>query len=68
MSLPDRYNPYNFNEFLVAALSEEITELVSHSNLFSMDEKTIEVCRRWDAFCHRLFHSYQDLALQEAEN
>jgi hypothetical protein len=53
---------------MVEELSEEITELVSHSSLFSMDKKTIEVCRRWDAFCHRLFHSYQDLALQEAEN
>jgi hypothetical protein len=30
-----------------------------------MDEKTMEVCRRWDAFCHRLFHAYQDLALRE---
>lgn len=53
---------------LVEGLSEEITELVSHSSLFAMDEKTMEICRRWDAFCHRLFHSYQDLALQEVEN
>lgn len=55
------------DELLVAELSEEITELVSHSSLFSMDEKTMEICRRWDAFCHRLFHSYQDLAMQEVE-
>ncbi len=51
------------DEHLVAELSEEITELVSHPGLFSMDEKTKEVCRRWDAFCHKFFHSYQDLAL-----
>jgi alkylation response protein AidB-like acyl-CoA dehydrogenase len=49
---------------LVAELSEEITELVSHPGLFSMDEKTIEICRRWDSFCHKFFHSYQDLALK----
>ncbi len=55
------------DELLVAELSEEITELVSHSSLFSMDEKTMEICRRWDAFCHRLFHSYQDLAMREVE-
>jgi len=50
---------------LTKELSEEITELLAHPDLFHMDEKTIEVCRRWDAFCHRLFHAYQDLALRE---
>ena len=56
------------DEHLVAELSEEITELVSHPGLFSMDEKTIEVCRRWDAFCHKFFHSYQDAALKLTDN
>lgn len=50
---------------LTKELSKEITELLAHPDLFHMDEKTIEVCRRWDAFCHRLFHAYQDLALRE---
>jgi hypothetical protein len=53
------------NEALIGELSGDITELVSHPDLFQMDEKTMEVCRRWDAFCHRLFHAYQDLALRE---
>lgn len=46
-------------------LSKEAEELVSHPDLFSPDEKTLEVCRRWDSFCHDLAHAYQDLALAE---
>ncbi len=52
----------------VEALASEAEELVSHPSLFSMDEKTKEVCRRFDAFCHRLFHAYQDLALAEVSS
>ena len=44
---------------------EEIKALVAHPHLFSMDDVTLDVCRRWDAFCHKFFHAYQDLALQE---
>ena len=51
----------------VGALSAEITELLAHPHLFGVDEKTTEVCRRWDHFCHEFFHAYQDLALQEVE-
>jgi hypothetical protein len=56
------------DEAIIAELSEEITELVAYSNLFQMDEKTIDICRRWDAFCQKLFHAYQDLALREVES
>ncbi len=55
------------DEALVGELAAEITELVSYPHLFQMDEKTIDVCRRWDAFCHKYFHAYQDLALKEVE-
>lgn len=51
----------------VTELSSEIKALVSHPNLFSSDETTMDVCRRWDAFCGRFFHAYQDLALLEVE-
>jgi hypothetical protein len=51
----------------VNALCDEITELVSHPNLFQMDEKTLKICERWDRFCHELFHAYQDLAYREIE-
>lgn len=50
---------------VVDELSKEMTELTAYSSLLSMNEETKDVCRRWDAFCHRLFHTYQDLALSE---
>jgi alkylation response protein AidB-like acyl-CoA dehydrogenase len=58
---------YGLDEAIIAELSEEITELVAYPNLFQLDEKTIDICRRWDAFCHKFFHAYQDLALHEVE-
>lgn len=57
----------NADAEVVNELSAEIRELVSHPSLFADDEKTLEVCRRWDDFCHRLYHSYQDCALAEVE-
>lgn len=69
----DWYKPAEFvrhilsglDDKIVAELSGEITELVAYSNLFQMDEKTIDICMRWDAFCQKFFHAYQDLALNE---
>ena len=49
----------------INTLSEEIRELIAHPHLFALDDKTIDVCRRWDAFCGRFFHAYQDLALSD---
>ena len=53
------------DEAIIKDFSEEITELTAHPNLVTMNEETIEICGRWDAFCHCLFHAYQDLALSE---
>lgn len=44
-------------------MGDEMTELVNHPSLTEMDHKTLSVCRKWDDFCHRFFHAYQDLAL-----
>lgn len=52
---------------VVREFSEEINELHSVPHLLEMNRKTIETCMRWDDFCARLFHAYQDLALAEAE-
>jgi hypothetical protein len=52
---------------LVGEFSREIRELLSIPHLFEMNERTLEICSRWDDFCGRLFHAYQDLALAEAE-
>ena len=51
----------------IAELGEEMEELVAHPSLFTLDEETMDVCRRWDTFCHKLYHAYQDCALKEVE-
>jgi len=52
---------------LARGMADEAQRLLSHPNLFQQDEKTLEVCRYWDGFCHRLFHAYQDAAIAEVE-
>jgi alkylation response protein AidB-like acyl-CoA dehydrogenase len=52
---------------IVKEFAEEMDELVNYPSLFQLDEKTIEVCERWDNLCHRFFHTYQDRALDEVE-
>lgn len=53
------------DEEIVKKLGAEMDELIAYPNLFVVDEKTLDVCRRWDAFCHELYHAYQDSALRE---
>ena len=53
------------NQSLIDELAAEIKIIVAHPHLFQMDDVTIDICRRWDAFCHNFFHAYQDLALEE---
>ncbi len=50
---------------LQSEIIEEAEELVAHPSLSNNNGHTREVCRRWDRFCHHLFHAYQDLALAE---
>ncbi len=52
---------------LIQQYADEIAELLSMPHLLEMNEATIDACRRWDDFCARLFHAYQDLALAQAE-
>ncbi len=52
---------------LARGMADEAQRLLSHPNLFQPNEKTLEVCRDWDGFCHRLFHAYQDAAIAEVE-
>jgi alkylation response protein AidB-like acyl-CoA dehydrogenase len=51
----------------VDEMAKEIKALVAHPHLFGMDDVTIDVCRRWDAFCQKFFHAYQDLAMEELD-
>ncbi|MEJ2157258.1 MAG: acyl-CoA dehydrogenase family protein [Desulfobacteraceae bacterium] len=50
---------------LISELTAQIEPLVAHPNLLDNNRETMETCRQWDAFCTRLFHAYQDLALDE---
>jgi alkylation response protein AidB-like acyl-CoA dehydrogenase len=51
----------------LAEMAAEMDELVSYPDLLTNDERTIAACGRWDVFCQRLYHAYQDLALAEVE-
>ncbi|MFH2129744.1 MAG: acyl-CoA dehydrogenase family protein [bacterium] len=55
------------SDSLVDPFASEMKDLVENYNLLEMNEETIAACDRWDTLCHRLFHAYQDLALQEVE-
>ncbi|NLV16311.1 MAG: acyl-CoA dehydrogenase [Syntrophomonadaceae bacterium] len=69
------YSPAEFVERIlkgsdpaeVKSLALEMTELISHPSLMQMDDKTFEICERWDKFCHNLIHAYQAAAVQEME-
>jgi len=58
---------YSADPGLTDKFSEELRQFISHPSLFENNEETVEVCRKWDDFCHRFYHSYQDCALKEAE-
>ena len=51
----------------IETFQKEAETLVAHPNLFGPDEATLDVCRRWDRFCHDLTHAYQDLAEAEVK-
>lgn len=55
------------DESVGKALGKEMNALIAHENIYIPDEKTLEICSRWDHFCHDLFHAYQDVALAEVE-
>ena len=50
---------------LVSNFAVEMKQLVTHPTLNENTEATRTICRQWDDFCHRLFHAYQDLAINE---
>lgn len=47
---------------LVRRFQAEIEEIMDGPDLFDTQPDTQAVCARWDRFCHRLFHTYQDVA------
>jgi alkylation response protein AidB-like acyl-CoA dehydrogenase len=53
---------------LVSDLKAEIETLVAHASLLDNNPEMIKACQQWDRFCDRLFHAYQDLALEEVDS
>jgi alkylation response protein AidB-like acyl-CoA dehydrogenase len=56
------------DEKLVRTYAAELEEIMNIPHLFEMNEQTIRACEQWDDYCDCLFHTYQDLALAEAES
>ncbi len=52
---------------IVTALCKEIKLLVAHPDLTTPNDETRSICKQWDSFCHRLFHSWQDHALNQVQ-
>lgn len=50
---------------LVLDFAAEIEELAGQPSLVEQNAAAKETCKRWDDFCHRLFHAYQDIAVEE---
>jgi hypothetical protein len=46
----------------VRAFQQEIGDILAGPDLFEMSPAGMETCKRWDRFCHRLYHAYQDVA------
>lgn len=53
---------------LVKELQQEIMDIFAHPNLFEMSPIALLTCERWDSFCHRLYHAYQDVAMAMVES
>lgn len=74
--IKDWYSPADFvnrllqgaNPDLIKMYTEELQEVLSLPHLFNPDEKTLQIGEKWDSLCHRLFHTYQDVALQQVKS
>jgi alkylation response protein AidB-like acyl-CoA dehydrogenase len=49
----------------ISQFATELTGIISHPSLLSIDEKTFDICARLEKFCTEFFHAYQDAALAE---
>ena len=52
---------------VVRAASDEIAALIEQGDLLNNDKSAMETAARWDDFCHRLAHAYQDVAEAEID-
>ena len=50
---------------VASALGAALAEMIAREVPLGADEASLVFWKDWDAFCHRLFHAYQDGALAE---
>lgn len=55
------------NSFLAKQLGRDMRALVLSGSFNNLEEAGIEQCEEWEYCCERLFHAYQDNALDEVE-
>ena len=53
---------------IVEELIGRVDVFLDHGTLMGVDEKTIEVCEKWEQFCFDMMHAYQDVARREVND
>ena len=57
----------NTDEADLAEMTNELDELLAYESLVATDDRTLEMCGRWDQLCSRIFHSFQDEGVAEVQ-
>ena len=51
----------------IMELTRRLDEFMQHGTLMGSDDKTIEICEKWEGFCFDFTHVYQDVACAEVK-
>ena len=51
----------------IMEMTRRLDEFMEHGTLMGNDDKTIEICEKWEAFCFDFMHVYQDVACEEVK-
>lgn len=52
-------------DHVIVSLIQRLNQFIDHGTLLGTDDKTIEMCEKWEQYCFDLTHAYQDVAHQE---
>ena len=65
----DWYNPSELVRNILKGMDAEASDTLAFAitDILALPDTDIRMWRRWDLFCADLFHTYQNLALQEVE-
>jgi alkylation response protein AidB-like acyl-CoA dehydrogenase len=53
---------------VISHYQKEMKKFMAHQNFFEMTPEIISLCEDWDEFCQKLFHEYQNIAMQDVFN